>query len=280
MPLISRENGLATGFLQPTSPRKTTGTKSAELGTLHLMTEQKLMERQKRYDVVGDVHGCLDALQRLMAALGYDEAARHPQGRTLVFVGDLINRGPDSAGVLRLVSRLAREGRARMALGNHDDTLLRCLRGAPMDLSRRGLDATLAQIKAAPDSRTLRAETLTLLENARLYLSLDSGKLIVVHAGIEEAMIGKPIDAETRRFLLNGDATGKSPEGKTLRRDWAASYQGSAFVVYGHTPQERAVVRGRTVNVDTGAYRGGLLSAFRWPECTLVSVPSGFEAKE
>ncbi len=238
------------------------------------------MAQQKQYDVVGDVHGCLDALQRLMAAMGYDNDARHPQGRTLAFVGDLINRGPDSAGVLRLVSRLAREGRARMALGNHDDMLLRCLRGAPMDPARKGLDATLAQIAAAPDSRTLRAETLALLEHASLYLSLDGGRLIVVHAGIEEAMIGKPISAETRRFLLNGDAIGKSPDGKTLRHDWAASYHGSAFVGYGHTPQERAEVRGRTVNVDTGAYRGGLLSAFRWPEYTLVSVPSNFRAQD
>jgi len=238
------------------------------------------MAQQKQYDVVGDVHGCLDALQRLMAGMGYDDDGRHPQGRSLVFVGDLINRGPDSAGVLRLVSRLAREGRARMALGNHDDTLLRCLRGAPMDPSRKGLDATLAQIAAAPDSRTLRAETLALLEHARLYLPLDGGKLIVVHAGIEEGMIGKPISAETRRFMLNGDAVGQSPEGKTLRRDWAASYRGHAFVVYGHTPQERAEVWGRTVNVDTGAYRGGLLSAFRWPEQALVSVPSNFQAQE
>ncbi len=238
------------------------------------------MARQKQYDVVGDVHGCLDALQRLVSALGYDEDGRHPQGRSLVFVGDLINRGPDSAGVLRWVSRLAREGRARLALGNHDDTLLRCLRGAPMDPSRRGLDDTLAQIKAAPDSRTLRLETLALLESARLFLSLDGGKLIVVHAGIEEAMVGKPINAETRRFLLNGDAIGQTPEGKTLRRDWAGSYHGSAFVVYGHTPQERAEIRGRTVNVDTGAYRGGLLSAFRWPECTLVSVPSNYRARD
>lgn len=238
------------------------------------------MTRKKQYDVVGDVHGCLDALRRLMAVMGYDDDASHPQGRTLVFVGDLINRGPDSAGVLRLVSRLVREGRARMTLGNHDDALLRCLRGAPMDPSRRGLDDTLAQIKAAPDSRTLRAETRALLEEARLYLPLDGGKLIVVHAGIEEAMIGRPIGAETRRFLLNGDAVGKSPGGKTLRRDWAASYQGSAFVVYGHTPQEQAVQRGRTCNVDTGAYRGGLLSAFRWPEGTLVSVPSNFCLQE
>ena len=92
-------------------------------------------------------------------------------------------------------------------------------------------------------------------------------------------MIGKT-DPETRRFVLNGDAIGKSPEGKTLRRDWAADYHGAAFIVYGHTPQERAEIRGNTVNIDTGAYRGGLLTAFRWPERSLMSAPSRFRAKE
>lgn len=233
------------------------------------------MGRQKQYDIVGDVHGCLDALHRLMSALGYAEDGAHPQGRSLVFVGDLINRGPDSAGVLRLVAGLVQGGRGRMALGNHDDMLLRCLRGAPMDPARRGLDETLAQVSAAPDHRTLRSEALGLLESARVCLPLDGGQLIVVHAGIEEAMIGRPITADVRRFLLHGDAAGKSPEGNTLRRDWAGSYGGSAFVAYGHTPQGRAEVRGRTANVDTGAYRGGRLSALRWPECSVVSVPSG-----
>ena len=116
---------------------------------------------------------------------------------------------------------------------------------------------------------------MALFAQAALYWVLDGGALIVAHAGIEEGMIGKT-DLETRRFVLNGDAIGKSPEGKTLRRDWAADYRGAAFIVYGHTPQERAEIRGNTVNIDTGAYRGGLLTAFRWPERTLVSVPSRF----
>ena len=231
---------------------------------------------RKTYDVVGDVHGCLDALVRLGAALGYDAEFRHPQGRTVVFVGDLIDRGPDSAGVLRLVSRLWRAGRARLVLGNHDDALLRWLRGAPVDLADGGLGATVAQITDAPDSASLIRECRALLEAAPLVLPLDGGRLVVVHAGLEEGMMGRPIDAEMRRFILNGDAIGKTPEGRTVRRDWAAEYHGATFIVYGHTPQARAEVRGQTVNIDTGAVRGGLLTAVRWPEGVLVSVPSHF----
>jgi protein phosphatase len=232
-----------------------------------------------RYDIIGDIHGCFDALQRLCRALGYDRDYRHDEGRSLIFVGDLADRGPDSIRVLRLVSRLVGMGRARMVLGNHDDALLRWLCGRPVDSHKGGLAETISEIEARRDRRALKKAVAALLERASLYLVLDGGALIVAHAGIEEAMIGKT-DPETRRFVLNGDAIGKSPEGKTLRRDWAAEYRGSAFIVYGHTPQERAEIRFNTVNIDTGAYRGGQLTALRWPEQTVVSVPSRFRYLE
>ncbi len=229
----------------------------------------------EKYAVIGDVHGCYDALQRLCEALGYDHDFHHPEGRVLVFVGDLINRGPESVRVLRLASRLVGQGRARLTLGNHDDALNRWLHGETVDTGKGGLDKTLLEIEGRDDKKTLKKAIAALYDQAALYWVLDGGALIVAHAGIEEGMIGKT-DPETRRFILNGDAIGKSPQGKTLRRDWAADYHGRPFIVYGHTPQERAEVRGNTVNIDTGAYRGGLLTAFRWPERTLVSVPSRF----
>ncbi len=231
------------------------------------------------YDIIGDVHGGLDALRRLGEALGYDEAFHHPEGRRLVFLGDLIDRGPDSLGVLSLVSRLVRRGRALLTLGNHDDALLWWLCGEAVDIHKGGLAQTIAEIEARRDGKAFKKAVAALYESAPLYLVLDGGALIVAHAGIEEGMIGKT-DPETRRFVLNGDAIGKSPEGKTLRRAWAADYHRSAFIVYGHMPQEQAEIRHNTVNIDTGAYRGGLLTAFRWPDRTLVSVPSRFLAPE
>ena len=233
----------------------------------------------EKYDIIGDVHGCFDALRRLCAALGYDSDFYHAEGRRLVFVGDLIDRGPDSMGVLRLAGRLVSRGRALLTLGNHDDALLRRLCGEAVDMNKGGLAQTIAQIEARADQKIFRKSVAALYERAPIYLVLDGGDLIVAHAGIEEEMIGKT-DPETRRFVLNGDAIGRSPEGKTLRRDWAAEYHGSAFIVYGHTPQERAEIRHNTINIDTGAYRGGLLTAFRWPEREIVSVPSRFREKE
>lgn len=234
---------------------------------------------QENYDIIGDVHGCYDALLRLCESLGYDEAFYHPEGRRLVFLGDLIDRGPDSLGVLQLVSRLVSRGRALLTLGNHDDALLRWTCGETFDFSKGGLAQTIAEIEARPEKKILKKVIAALYERAPLYLVLDGGALIVAHAGIEEEMVGKA-DPETRQFVLSGEAIGKSPEGKTMRRDWAADYHGLAFIVYGHTPQERAKIRGRTVNIDTGAYRGGMLTAFRWPERTLVAVPSRFRVPE
>jgi hypothetical protein len=75
-------------------------------------------------DVVGDIHGEIDALRDLMAVLGYDDGGRHPAGRRLVFVGDLCDRGPDSVAVLALVARLVGEGRAQCVLGNHELNLM------------------------------------------------------------------------------------------------------------------------------------------------------------
>ncbi len=231
------------------------------------------MTMGETYDIIGDVHGCSDALRRLCDVLGYDGAFHHPEDRRLVFLGDLADRGPDSLGVLTLVARLVSRGRALLTLGNHDDALLRWLCGEPIDIHRGGLAETIVQIEARPDRKKFKKALATLYLRAPIYLLLDGGALIVAHAGIEEGMIGKA-DPETRRFVLNGDAIGKSPEGKTLRRDWAADYHGVAFIVYGHTPQERAEIRGNTVNIDTGAYREGLLTALRWPERALVSVPA------
>ena len=267
LPLAGKSSG---GFFLPfCRPRQESPTGSTNsIGSM-----------QETYDIIGDVHGCADALRRLCDALGYDESYYRGDGRRLVFLGDLIDRGPDSLGILRLVGGLVSRGRALLTLGNHDDALLRWLCGETFDTSKGGLSETIAQIEARRDKKTLKKAIAALYERAPLYLVLDGGALIVAHAGIEEEMIGKT-DPETRHFVLNGDAIGKSPEGKTLRRDWAAEYRGTAFIVYGHTPQECAEVRGNTVNIDTGAYRGGKLTAFRWPERILVSVPSRFRLKE
>jgi Calcineurin-like phosphoesterase len=76
-------------------------------------------------DIIGDVHGELPALRELLVRLRYDETGRHPEGRRMVFVGDLGDRGPDSPGVVTLVRRFVESGRAQVVLGNHELNALR-----------------------------------------------------------------------------------------------------------------------------------------------------------
>jgi hypothetical protein len=77
-----------------------------------------------KLDIIGDVHGELDALKSLVQKLGYDKDGNHPEGRKLIFVGDLVDRGPDSPGVVRFVKNLISRGNAQMVLGNHELNVL------------------------------------------------------------------------------------------------------------------------------------------------------------
>ena len=76
-------------------------------------------------DVIGDIHGEIGALSSLLSRLGYDGNGRHPEGHRLVFLGDLVDRGPDSIAVFRLVQHLVNKGNAQCVVGNHELNLLR-----------------------------------------------------------------------------------------------------------------------------------------------------------
>jgi protein phosphatase len=234
-----------------------------------------------RFDVVGDVHGCLDALTRLVAALGYRDDGTHPDGRTLVFVGDLVDRGPDSLGVLRWVRARVEAGRARAVLGNHDDKLRRHLRGSVVQRTH-GLAETIAQIEAGADASE-RSQILAFLEALPVRLWLADGALLVCHAGLAERFHRAPDHPRIRAFCLYGDVDGRTDaEGFPIRRDWAANYQGRPDVIHGHVPLQGVDVRknggGTVVNVDTGCCFGRELTAWRWPEGVAVAVPAGVAA--
>lgn len=102
----------------------------------------------------------------------------------------------------------------------------------------------------------------------------DSGKLVVAHAGLKEEMQGRG-SGKVREFALYGETTGETDEyGLPVRYNWAAEYRGKAIVVYGHTPVPEPEWLNRTINIDTGCVFGGRLTAFRYPEKELVSVPA------
>lgn len=235
-------------------------------------------ENARRFDIIGDVHGCWEELRALWERLGYawDERGlpRHPDGRVSVFVGDLADRGPDSPRVLRAVTRLIASGEALFVPGNHDDKLFRMLRGNKVTRAH-GLDRTEAQLAALPSEEraALEGDILTYLAPQPPYQVLDGGRLIVAHAGIREEMIGR-VDARVRTFTLYGDVRGFEKSGKPIRHDWAREYGGSALIAYGHTPQETLRWVNNTVNLDGGCVFGGFLAALRYPEREFVTVPA------
>lgn len=228
------------------------------------------------FDLIGDLHGCAGELRDLLAALGWrEEEGRwsHPGGRTLVFLGDLVDRGPRILETLVLVMDLCAQGAALCVLGNHDDKLRRHLEGKRVKPAH-GLARTLAELEAlpGPERAALSARALAFLGGLPDHLVLDGGRLVAVHGGLREDMIGRT-GGEVRAFALYGDTTGEVDElGYPVRRDWAARHQGPARIVYGHTPAPEPVWVNGTIDIDQGCVFGGALTALRWPEAVTVQV--------
>ncbi len=238
------------------------------------------------FDIIGDVHGCLGELRQLLATLGYEvtertEGAdgtprreievRPPDGRKAVFLGDLVDRGPDTPGVLRLVMGMVEDGSALCVPGNHDMKLLRKLRGRDVQVTH-GLAESLAQLgQEAPE---FRERVAAFLDGLVSHYVLDGGDLVVAHAGMKEEMQGRGA-GRVREFALYGETTGETDEfGLPVRYPWASHYRGKAAVVYGHTPVPQPEWLNRTINIDTGCVFGGRLTALRYPEMDIVSVPA------
>jgi protein phosphatase len=224
------------------------------------------------FDIIGDVHGCLAELTALLDRLGYvivDGVYRHPEGRRVVFLGDLIDRGPDSPGVLTCAMDMVAAGSALCVPGNHDIKLLRKLNGRDVNVSH-GLAETLEQLAAQPPE--FHARIKAFLDGLIGHYVLDDGRLAVAHAGIKQEMQGRGSRA-AREFALYGETTGETDEfGLPVRYNWAAEYKGRAMVVYGHTPVPAPEWFNNTINIDTGCAFGGMLTALRYPERELVQI--------
>ncbi|WP_100399633.1 bis(5'-nucleosyl)-tetraphosphatase PrpE [Bacillus sp. FJAT-44742] len=231
-----------------------------------------------KLDFIGDIHGCLHELKEMLSTLNYkyiDGKWTHPDNRKLVFIGDLTDRGPDSVGVIELVFSLTENNIAYYVPGNHCDKLYRYFLGRNIVISH-GLETTVEELENL-DRRTykkVRARFMKLFEGSPLYHELDEGNIVAAHAGIREDYIGRH-DKKVKTFVLYGDITGeKEPNGSPVRRDWAKKYNGNSWIVYGHTPVIKPRMLNRTINIDTGCVFGGALTAFKYPEKELISVPS------
>jgi len=255
------------------------------------------------FDIIGDVHGCFDELTDLLKKLGYTikqspsfskenvsklpslqsklredldftvYTVTHPEKRQVILVGDLIDRGPKNPEVLRLVMDMVATGIAFCVLGNHDVKFMRKLKGKNVNLTH-GLAKTVEQM--ARVSSKFNNQTLEFIDNLVDHYLFDGGKLVVAHAGMNEQLQGR-VSGKVREFALYGQTTGKVDEfGLPERYNWAADYQGQAMVVYGHTPVAEAKWLNNTICIDTGSVFGGKLTALRYPEKELVSVPAKY----
>ncbi len=254
--------------------------------------DEAIVERQKLwvdkrdeggpFDIIGDVHGCADELEKLLTNLGYridiegtSSGSKYsvipPVGRKVVFLGDLVDRGPRVPDTLRLAKTMVDAGQALCVLGNHEAKLVRKLKGRNVKLTH-GLAESVAQIEAQHDGFV--DEMLPFMDGLISHYVLDGGKLIVAHAGLREEMQNRS-SGKVRSFALYGDTTGETDEfGLPVRHNWAAEYGGRAKVVYGHTPVPDAEWLNGTICIDTGCVFGGKLTALRYPEMELVEVPA------
>jgi predicted kinase len=219
--------------------------------------------------LVGDVHGDFDA---------FADACAFALERNLLVVslGDLIDRGPDSVGCMRLMTALVREGKGTMVPGNHDAKLVRHLAGANVQIAPQGLGRTLDQIRTHPQGRRIAEDFAEIVAHSPLWRTF--GGLVAVHAAFDPraAFLRAPVMADNRdrrllTFSLYGETDGGTDaEGKPLRTyRWADRLAPGRTVAIGHDVVSvqkivrRTGARGGTVlHLDTGcqARPGGRLS--------------------
>jgi protein phosphatase len=179
------------------------------------IVRQKLWNNRKEehgpFDIIGDIHGCFDELQALLQQLGYQISVHqepvisydvsHPQGRKAVFLGDLVDRGPNVPAVLRIIMDMVTAGTALCIPGSHDVKLLRKLNGRNVNLTH-GIVETLQQLEA--ESVEFKEQVREFLDSLVSHYVLDNGKLVVAHAGLKSEMQGRAGRA-VRDFVLYGE---------------------------------------------------------------------------
>jgi protein phosphatase len=212
--------------------------------------------------VIGDVHGQCRLLQTMA-----DLAAR--ENRLLISLGDLVDRGPDNAGALRLMMHLCEKRRALFIRGNHDDKLYRTLKGNPTIVDS-DLAVTVEQLDAAEDGRKLKRRFLQAYRGAPFMIVV--GATVLVHAAMSPAMLRvRSLPRKLKSLALYGEATPQDSRGKAIRTyRWLESIPTSTTVIIGHHPisDSSILIRensegGRIIHLDCGAGKGRGLGAIR-----------------
>lgn len=228
------------------------------------------------FDIVGDIHGCINEFNALAIKLGYQvdvtglPVLRHPEGRQMVLTGDLVDKGPNPVEVLELAVASYEAGSMLWVKGNHDYRLQQCLTHGKRYPAGPQYGHTLEALSKV--SHDFRARLLSCLEELPSHVVLAEGKLVVAHACIDIDKLGS-MAPSMEKLCMFGETTGRqTSDGFPERLDWTRDYQGEPLVVFGHVADDMVRFTGNTVCVDTGCFQSGTLSAFRWPEREVVQV--------
>lgn len=195
--------------------------------------------------IVGDVHGCRAELEDLLARVGFS------RGDLLVFVGDVVARGPDSKGVVELIRKLD----AKVVRGNHEEKLIRWYTARRAGLVPEPLGDMHKRV-----ARSLSREDWQFLRRTPLWLELPEHGLQVIHAGL---LPGLGMEHQARRTLLSIRTVGD--QGEPISRPgsnvWGLHYEGPTQIVFGHFARQRPQIHPFATGIDTACVYGGALTA-------------------
>ena len=219
----------------------------------------------RRLYAIGDVHGCYTEMCALLELIRRDHEARPPMPCFIVFLGDLIDRGPQSREVIRHL-REQPPGFAQLYIlkGNHEEMMLRALRGEPhliRDWLRHGGD-TCARSYGLDPARLLTEDTETL--EHLLASHIPAGDLDFLEKCIDQVRFGDYllVHAGVRPGVALQDQSGRDL--RWIRGEFLDTGQDfGAVVVHGHTITDTVTEKANRIGLDTGAYRTGILSAVR-----------------
>lgn len=215
---------------------------------------------------IGDVHGCYEELIALMNKI--------PDDRTIVFLGDLFDRGPFSLKVLDLVIDLVKQKKAKCVIGNHCNKVYRYAKGNNVSTGG-GIRTTIAELdQLTPEERTQKLKDIVwLYEHSSLYLAFNRASLVAVHGSWRDDVLNTADKRVISDVCMYGNAANrKGPDGFPV--EWVDDYKGPRTVVYGHIVHdlEKPHVVGKTYGIDTGCVHGGHLTALLFPEMEFVQV--------
>lgn len=214
-----------------------------------------------RYYVIGDIHGRLDLYDALIDAIETDDAANAPADTRVILLGDLVDRGPESAGVIKRTRKWQKKRDVRVLAGNHEEMFLQSFEKPDIlrhFLKHGGRETIMSYGVSKKQFNAMTLEEMHILlpqiipQEDRDYLAsfeemIIAGDYVFVHAGIDPAL---PLDAQKRSDML-------------WIRDRFLNHEGplEKVVVHGHTIFDGVMDCGNRIGVDTGAFRSGVLTA-------------------